>query len=369
MVFIVTKNDNILAVCDALECMYHTIMSFIRIILYCDKNKINIINDIKITEYDNNYPINSYHINSKTLDLYDEKNMKININNVTISRIKFELEVLLRRDNESDINVFIPYEQSDEHSIDSSEINNMNKNIYIKQSDVSTKNNQRNQTTKRVLIKKRQAQEHQKQEHPHNKILDEEINRLRAKIELEKENIDTKNIKYEEQMNEFLDSKHKCSLLEIEHKKKKEKHDNDLRKFKVDKNTFNIFMNEISEKKRDIDNIPIDFKTNFIIFQKLKQDGEYSHLDDEDEFKKYVEIKQSITEKDTKSTMYDGMFADNIIYDKILEKIKDNNSIINTDDCISDNEHESDDDDYEDETEDDTENDEICDPSKIVKCS
>ena len=115
MVFIIIKNDNILTVCDTIENVYHNILSYTRVILYCDKNKIDFMDSLKIVEYSNGYPTNSYKINTNTLDLYDENKNKISINNSTLSRSKVELEVLLKKEMESDVNLFIPFE------VDSSE--------------------------------------------------------------------------------------------------------------------------------------------------------------------------------------------------------------------------------------------------------
>ena len=108
MVFIIIKNDNILTVCDTLENVYHNILSYTRVILHCDKNKIDFLSDLKIIEYTNGYPNNSYKIDLTTLDLFDERKNKISINNLTLSRNKVELEVLLKKDIESEINLFIP---------------------------------------------------------------------------------------------------------------------------------------------------------------------------------------------------------------------------------------------------------------------
>ena len=58
MIFIIIKNDNILNVCETFDNVYHNILSYIRIILYCDKNKMDFFNDLKIIEYINGYPNN-----------------------------------------------------------------------------------------------------------------------------------------------------------------------------------------------------------------------------------------------------------------------------------------------------------------------
>ena len=163
MVFIIIKNDNILTVCENLDVLYHNILSYARIILYCDKNKINFFQNLKIIEYQSGCPINSYHIDSNNLDLYDENNNKITINNSTINMNKVELEILFKKDVESEINMFIPLDlnESDETSI--------NPDIYVKSNynNINKTNNQQYQCNQQYQYDQ-QYQSHNQQYQSHN---------------------------------------------------------------------------------------------------------------------------------------------------------------------------------------------------------
>jgi hypothetical protein len=290
MVFIISKNDIILNVCDTIDNVYHNILSYTRIILYCDKNKIDFFNNLTIVEYNNNGCLcNSYKINTSTLDIYDENKNKVNINSKTLIRNKVELEVLLKKDAESEINLFIPVDVNS-----SDEISNSDANIYIKSNQNQNQNN-------------------------HN----DEIIKLREKIELEKLKLERDNIKYESNLNKYIDDIHEFKLIEREEKNKREKEEEEKRIFKSDKHTFNCMLNEINNKERDPDNIPEIFKNKFKILQQLKSETEYLHLSSSDEYDKYLEIKKKFNISNNIPTQYDGMFESNAIYQKLYNDLQD----------------------------------------------
>jgi len=337
MVFIISKNDNILTVCDTIENVYNNILTYTRIILYCDKNKIDFLKDLKIIKFDNGYPHNSYKIDLVTLDLYDENNNKIHINNCIISRNKVELEVLLKKDNyESEINLFIPLDNVE--SSDNYELENLN--IYIKD-DQNIQPIQRIQSMK--LIKD--------DEEDDDSIKSDNINQiemLKAKIELEKIRLSKNNAKYESKFNNFLNIKHQVGLIEKEFKLKKEKEDENIRIFLVDKNTFNTMLNEIINNQRDPDDIPEIFKDKFKIFQKLKSEIEYLHLTQSEEYDKYNEIKNLMNIGKSKlKTKYDGMFENDTIYKKLYNDLSDLNHSDDESESDSELDYESDDTDNE----------------------
>lgn len=316
MVFIITHNEYISTTCDNLDGVYHNILIYARIILFCDKHKTNYFNNLKILEYINGIPIKSYYVDSQTLDLYDENKNKINIKNKTIQRNKIELEVLLKKDIESEINLFIPI---NEDCTDISSDNNYKcelNNIFIDNHKIEEKE----------IKEKEKKEEHTRVS---EKIIAEslQIQLLKEKIELEKLKLDNTNETYNNKMNKYLDNKHQYGLIDIELKNKTEKEDENLRVFNVDKNTFTIIMNEINDKKRDPDDIPDIFKIKFLIFQKLKSDSEYQHLTNSEEYDKYIEIQKELNIKgiDAK-TQYDNMFASNSIYNKLYNDLNDINN-------------------------------------------
>ena len=315
MVFIISKNDNILTVCDTIENVYNNILTYARIILYCNKNKIDYLKDLKIIKFDNGYPNNSYKIDLKTLDLYDEGNNKIPIYNHIISRNKVELEVLLKKDIcESEINLFIPLD--DINSSDNYELENPN--IYIKE---NTNIQPIQQIQSMRLI------EDQEDDNKNKKQINEnDIEILKAKIELEKIRLNKNNVKYESRFNNFLKIKHQVGLMEKELKLKKEKEEENMRIFSVDKNTFNTILNEIINNERDPDDIPDIFKDKFKIFQKLKSETEYLYLTQSEEYDKYNEIKNLMNIGKSKLiTKYDGMFGNDTIYKKLYDDLHDLN--------------------------------------------
>jgi hypothetical protein len=278
MVFIILKNDNILTVCDNIDCVYHHILTYIRIIIYCDKNKIDYIKNIKIVEYLNSCPINEFKLDDN-LDICNEKNVKININNSILIRQKVELEVLLKKDVESEINLFFPIDNissDDEYKIE-------NEKIYIKQ----------------------------------NKNIDI----LKDKINSEKMKLEKKNEIFESKLQKILDSNYELKLYEKELKLKKEKEEESQRKFYIDNNTYNNIIKEINDEIREDYNIPELFKDNFIIFKKIYEDNLFLNLTDTEKYYKYIETKNLLNFNNNIKTNYDDLFGNNLIYKQIYNEI------------------------------------------------
>ena len=380
MVFIIIKNDNILTVCDSIEQSYHHILTYIRVILYSDKktsfNGFNFLSDLKILEYLNGCPKNSFKIDFKTLDLYDENNNKIFINNLSLQKQKVELEVLLKKDVESEVNLFIPINDLFSDQTTHDELND----FYIKntstqlitlqeqpsnvQSSEQSLNIQNQNLIKNLLINKtnktnnpklfmsvlnNEDQIQQKNNKQTKEDIEISIKMIKAKIELEKIKLDKNNINYDLKLNHFLENKHQYGLLELELKNKKEKEEENIRIFKVDKHTYNCIIKEIEEKTRDNDDIPEMLIIKYKIFEKLRLENK--NLTESEEYKKYNEIKNTINYKITKSTNYDGIFTNNQIYDKLcndLQTIDNNNN--------DDSENETDDNDIDDIIEDEDNN-------------
>ena len=418
MVYIIIKNSNILTTCETLDSVYHNILTYCRIILYCDKNKITYFDDLKIIKYENGIPIISYYINTNTLDLYDEHKNKITIKNNTIQRNKVELEVLLKKDAESDINFVIPFDLNDNESEsdcnnkdddDDDYDNNLNNNIYIKSNQQQPNQSQPNQS------QPNQSQQNQSNQYNHNQINHNQINHnqtnqqhiqakqhiqllqkqqsqqqkqqsqqqkqqsqqqnkdsvvistleennkikiLQAKIELEKIKLEKNNTIYDQKMDKYLETKHQAGLIEKEIKLKKEREEEKRRVFNVDKNLFNRLIKEINDQTRDINDIPILFKNKFIIFQKLIAEYSKEKLNESEEYEKYNEIEKNLNLKNIElNTTYNNIFGNNSVYSKIYNNLKHINNSDSEDDDGEDDDEDDDDDGEDDDGEDDDDDD------------
>ena len=269
MIFIVIKNNNILNICDTMDNLYHNLLSYIRIILYCTKDKLDFFNDIQILEYNNNIPVNSYKIDTTNFYLYSI-NTKITINNPIIENCRIELLEKLNN-TDSEINLFLP--------LNTNNINSSDMNIYIKSN---------------------------------NKTKEDEILLLKQKIELEKQKLEEHNNKYDKILTKFLEDKHQIGLIETKLKIKLEREEEKKRIFKSDLNIYNCLIKEIDMQTRDKDDIPDIFKNKFIIIQKLYEDENFISNDESEQYIKYVNTSRemNLTNKFIK-TKYDDMF-DNV---------------------------------------------------------
>lgn len=307
MVFILTKNDNILTTCDNLDNVYYNILTYTKIILYCDKTKIDYFNDVKIVEYSNGYPINSYQINSNTLDLYNEKNEIVVIQNNILNKDKVELESLLKKDPvESDVNVFIPINKP--KTINNAILSQMNK---------------RKPVFKPVIMKKEETPQIEDQQ----KKLDE-IRELKEKIEQEKNKLNNINANYDKKMNNYLETKRQCGLSEFELKKQKERMEQNRRIYISDKHVYRMLCKEIEKGTRDETDIPEIFELKFNVFQNFNKRLTDSQLSDSEGYEEYLDILSKLkplTEKRV-PTSYDNLFDDNPYNNKIYNNISDINS-------------------------------------------
>jgi hypothetical protein len=410
MVYIIIKNGNILNTCESIECVYHNILTYCRIILYCDKNKITYFDDLKIIKYENSYPVMSYYIDTNTIDLFDENDNKINIYNSTIQRNKMELEVLFKKETESDVNFLIPLDTNDND--ESSAKLESEQNIYIKPSTLNTNNTQQTQlmlqkirqvhanAQKNIFINSnKQTQQQTQQIQPiipnlsmatknnttqitnnqsinnqsinnqpinnqpiNNQSNEEQIKLLKAKIELEKIKLEKNNIIYDQKMNQYLDDKHHVGLIEKELKIKKEKEEEKRRVFNVDKNMYDRLLDEIKNNTRDPEDIPILFKNKFLVFKKLNENNDFNGLIESEQYEKYNEIEKELNlEKTNINTSYTDMFASDQIYRQIYKDLKDietNESSEEISDDDQDEELEDDEQDEQDEQDEELEDDE-----------
>ena len=332
MVFIITKNDNVLTTCDTLDNVYHNILIYTRIILYCDKNKIDFFNNLKITEYLNGYPIESYEI-SDSLDICNSKNELISIQNNILNKNKLELELLIKKDNiESDINIFIPLDSQNVKPINNFILSHLN----------------RSQQSKKVVHKPIIREKEEKHSENQKSVSLDEINKikeLKEKIEMEKNRLNNINDDYDKKLNKYLDTKHKYGLLECELKNNKEKADQDRRIFISDKNIYNKICKEIENNTRDLTDIPPIFKVKFDIFKELNSKFENINLSNSEGYDEYLDIYSKKKNAETKKsedfiTKYDNMFDENPYYGKLsndLNNISDDSGSDNiSDDSVSD---------------------------------
>ena len=309
MIFIIMKNDSILNISETLDNMYSNLLSYIRIILYCNNKKFDFFNDLKIIEYNNNCPSNSFKLNINTFELYSINNNKIIINNPTLENYRIELlNKINQLDNtviESDINLFLPVNINNINSSD-------NMNIYIKSKD--------------KIIE--------------TKTKEDEILQFKQKIELEQKKLEEHNNNYDRKLTKYLEDKHQIGLIESKLKIKAEREEEKKRIFKSDLHTYNCMIDEINKQTRDNDDIPDLFKNKFIIISKLHEDDDFINYDDSLQFEKYLDKSKELklTNQFIK-TKYDDMF-NNITYNNSDTETDTEND--NDNDNDNDNENDSD---------------------------
>lgn len=340
--------------CDTIDSAYNIIISFIRIILFCDAQKMSYFDKLKIIEYQSGCPINSYKLGKNNIDLYDENNKKITFDSVILNQSRMELEVLLHNDIESDVNINIPIENSSENKeYDIFNSDNKNNKINKNNDDIINKKAQQQkaiqQKIKQHKIKQSQIRnqsqtknQNQTENQIQNKDIEKDIEQLKIKINNIKQNLQEKEEQYNKSSKEFniID----LSIQDINSKKKhnEEKHKEQLEVFKSDKKVFNTLSNQISTGKKEIDDIPEQFKSKFIIFQKMKEDEKYNSLTESEEFNKYIEFENNIPNMNqtNNQTQYDGLLGNNVWFDNLQQRIQ-NEKKNNNEEHITSEEHDN----------------------------
>jgi len=297
MIFIIMNNNNILNISKTTDSIYHNIFNYIKIIIYCNKNKINYLKQIKIYCYDDCIPVNIMTIDNN-LNLIDNIGHIIPINSIVLSNIKLEIINQLndkstsisktKLNEESDINICLPIDEVDECVSDIS-CDDINTNIYIKPKNIEE--------------------------------LNDKIKILKENIENEKNILEENNKKYENKLDSYLECKHKLGLLEIKEKNKKEKEEENRKVFRVDKNIYNIFIEEINNNVRDEDDIPEIFYQKYLIFNKLKEEINES-ISETEEYNRYNEIKNNISKIDLESKFDDMFIENNNIYNRLSNNLE-----------------------------------------------
>ena len=284
------NNNNILNIAESTDSIYYNIFNYIKIIIYCDKNKINYLKQIKIYSYDNYIPINILTIDNK-FNLIDNTNKIIEINSSILTNTRLEIIDQLKNkfNEESDINICLPINEED--CVSEISCDDINTNIYIKPKNINIDE------------------------------LNENIRILKENIENEKNILEANNKKYENKLDSYLECKHKLGLLEIKEKNKKEKEEENRKVFKVDKNVYNIFVEEINNNSRDDDDIPEIFYQKYLIFNKLKEEINDS-ISETEEYNKYNEIKKDMSKIDLESKFDDMFIENNNIYNKLSNNLE-----------------------------------------------
>ena len=184
MVFIINKNNLIISISETLENAYQTIITYIKLMYYTNNN-ISSMDQINITEYNNNNIINIYILNSNNLNIYDINNNIILEDNFLIKKLIKDLNRIINTDKKDSID-----------NIDNKNITELNIQIPI-YNDIHLSSDDNDND---IYIKS-------------NKNSNIEINSLRDKIEIEKKKLEENNIKYENNLNNFLKHKNKYYLL------------------------------------------------------------------------------------------------------------------------------------------------------------
>ena len=280
------NNNNILNICKTTDNIYHNIFNYIKILIYCNKNKMNYLKELKIYSYDDSTPINLLTIDNN-LNLIDYLGFIIPINSIILSKTRIELINQLNNkfNEESDINICLPIDEC----ITDFSCDDINTNIYIKPKNIEE--------------------------------LNEKIKLLKENIENEKNILEENNKKYENKLDSYLECKHKLGLLEIKDKNNKEKEEENRKVFNVDKNVYNIFIEEINNNTRDEDDIPEIFYQKYLIFNKLKEEISDS-ISETEEYKKYNEIKNNISKIDLESKFDEMFIENNNIYNRLSNNLE-----------------------------------------------
>ena len=293
MVFIINKNNLIISISETLENAYQTIITYIKLMYYTNNN-ISSMDQINITEYNNNNIINIYILNSNNLNIYDINNNIILEDNFLIKKLIKDLNRIINTDKKDSID-----------NIDNKNITELNIQIPI-YNDIHLSSDDNDND---IYIKS-------------NKNSNIEINSLRDKIEIEKKKLEENNIKYENNLNNFLKHKNKYYLLKTKINNIKDKEEEKYRKYQVAKKTFIIINHELINNIRDINDIPELFKNDYIIFKYIIKN--YPNIDDKEEFKKYKMLLKNINFDNIKiNTEYDDIFKENIIYKNLQDNFSD----------------------------------------------
>ena len=233
IIYIIKDNNDIIGIYTELEDAYQSVIDLNNYITKKIKIK-NIFNTIKIFMYKNNLIKKIFIINNKN-DLIENYNYNININ---IN--KQENEIL--NNESSDINLFIPYNETEHETI---HINDLNEKIN--------------------LLEKLKLDE-------------------AKKLEELKKNYNNKEEKY-------LEDKIKIENKKLKLKQEQERWDSIKKKFEADKKLYYLFKNEIKENTRERKDIPLLFQDIYPIFEKLENEG---YLNTVQEINEFIELTKNL---------------------------------------------------------------------------
>lgn len=295
MRYIIQIDTDIVFIGKFIDDIYTYIYNLIKIFNYVDNNLNILQNILQVIKYDDyDIPINKYKLNLSNYYLVDLENNLIDINNIYIKNLQTEL---LNKKNV--VNCFIPLEISENKSI----LQNKYKELEFTDEKINTD----------IYINRNQLKE----------SLLNQINNIKDVINNTKVLLEHTNKKYEENLENYLESKSKLDALEIKEKMKKQKLIDKLNMFEADNNIYKILAEEIDNKIREPDDIPELFVKKYIIFKQI--DELYPNIDEKDKFKKFYEIKNelNINFNMNNNNLYDFFLDDNLdVYKKkiIIEK-------------------------------------------------
>jgi hypothetical protein len=283
---------------------------------YCGDTKkfINNINKWKIVYYNNNIDCGYYYINN---------NFELNTSNSSLKQIKFKL--LLNNKNNSNLNEINKIFIKDNDNIDCKLPN-------ISLDDVSLIKNQNTES----LI---------------NNCFDDNVSN--QKIESLKENLNNLMKKKEEELKklQLIEDKKNYELelkkrkLDAEKKRNEEKEMEYKKKYLIDRKLYFVFKDEIANKKREVNNIPILFNKQWLIFSEMEKNNEIdltiTNLEEtvdtiniiQKELFVYNNLESKCDYKDINTT-YAELFsnANNSKWDLYNDSDSDDNNNINSDD-------------------------------------
>lgn len=271
MVFILIKDNIIFNTCDSVNALYMLILTYARIILFCDKSKIIFFNDLKIIEYCENIPNNSYRIDINTLDIFDENGTQLPINNMTIRNIKMELEILLKNNTESDIPIILPPIQTNNNQ--SEDIINIFDHNEVKKC-----------------------------------LLEKDLEILQAKFAAEKIKLEKFDIEHTLKQDKLAELTAEFTMIANKEKIIDDKEIEKKRIFNADRKIYMTITDEIKKKQKKISEVPELFKKKYAIFNKIRLENE--EITETEEYIKFNELFANDTNN------YDEMF-NNSVYDQL----------------------------------------------------
>lgn len=259
MNYLLFKSNEIIGIYTHIDNILHFIYHNIKILIYCNVNKINYFNDYNILQYKNTLLINKYIFDINSLLFIDLKKEKYYTSNLilkdTYNNIKNKIYDM-NNNNETELNVHLQVDP-----IFINDLINKKKNII---------NDENNNTEYKWIIHNEQnniKNSEEKSSDFNTKI--KKLDDLKNKLENEYNDMIILKTNFELKEKKYQDEKQNIDIFKLKLKNHHDKMEELKRKFYTDKNLYFVIKNEINNNLRDKNNIPLLFKT-YNIFNELE---------------------------------------------------------------------------------------------------